>query len=302
MSRKDEGFSLPEKTFTYYILKLFPGAIESYQSIYLDKKEIDVFIPSLNLGIEYDGVYWHKNKLDDDIDKNRLCEEENIELVRIREYGLPNISHICKCFYLTDRGANLSDVIKELIEYISSKYQIKNDISINISKDSKEIMPWYENAKDRINNKRWNVIADYYSDANFVKDHPSKAFIYYCIFNGSVYCNFWYHRNMFYLEISDTQKHFNSVTVEEVINRADGCFKLVIPYFKVGHFSFENETSRIYGLNALEKLYRLSSLGRYSLRFPKKIEYICDNPLWNMIIEQINKKENLYINEDIVAD
>ena len=62
MSRKNESFSLPEKTLTYYMLMLFPDAIESYQSIFLGAKEIDVFIPSLNLGIEYDGEYWHKNK------------------------------------------------------------------------------------------------------------------------------------------------------------------------------------------------------------------------------------------------
>lgn len=303
MSRKEEGFSLPEKTFTYYILKLFPDAIESYQSIFLGAKEIDVFIPSLNFGIEYDGVYWHKNKLDDDIDKNRLCDKENIELVRIRECGLPNISHICKCFYLSDRGINLSDVIIELIEYISSKYQIENDISINISRDNKDIISWYENAKDRIISKRWNVIEYYYSAENFVKEHPSVAsFIYYCIYDGSVYCNFWYHRNMYYLEISDSQKHFNIKTIEEVINKPDGCFKQMIVYFRVGHFSFENETSRLYGLKILEKLYRFSTLGRYTLRFPKKTEYIIDNLLWNMIIEQINKKENIYINRDIESD
>lgn len=33
-------------------------------------------IPSLNLGIECDGVYWHKNKLNNSIDKKR--EEENM--------------------------------------------------------------------------------------------------------------------------------------------------------------------------------------------------------------------------------
>lgn len=298
MSRKNESFSLPEKTLTYYMLMLFPDAIESYQSIFLGAKEIDVFIPSLNLGIEYDGEYWHKNKLDD-IDKNNLCEDENIELIRIREYGLPDISHLCKCFYLTDRGSNLSDVIKELVGYICSKYKVENDISINISRDSKEIMSWYENAKVRTINKRWNEIVNYYSDFSFIKEHPSKAFIYYTISDDNNVFNFWFYKNIVYTEISDIKKNFRCNTADSIIERVNGLFKLIISYFKVGLFCFENEASRTRGLHMLEKIYHHSSIGRYSLKSPKKIEYIYDNPLWNMVIAQVNSRSDLYLNEDI---
>ena len=302
MSRKEEGFSLPEKTLTYYMLMLFPDAIESYQSIFLGSKEIDIFIPSLNLGIEYDGGYWHKNKLDDDIDKNNLCEDENIELIRIREYGLPDISHMCKCFYLTDRGSNLSDVIKELVGYICSKYKVENAISINISRDSKEIMSWYENAKERTINKRWNEIVNYYSDSSFIKEHPSKAFIYYTISDDNNIFVFWFYKNIVYTEISNIKKNFRCETTDSIIERVNECFKHIISYFKVGLFCFENEASRTHGLNMLEKTYLHSSIGRYSLKFPKKVEYIYDNPLWNMIIAQVNSRNDLYLNEDIEVE
>ncbi|MBK5241921.1 hypothetical protein [Clostridium sp.] len=299
MSRKEEGFSLPEKTLTYYMLMLFPEAIESYQSIFLGAKEIDVFIPSLNLGIEYDGGYWHKNKLDDDIAKNSLCEDENIELIRIREYGLPDISHICKCFYLTNKGSNLSDVIKELVGYICSKYKVENGISINISRDSKEIMLWYENAKERTINKRWNEIVNYYSDSSFIKPHPLKAFIYYTISDGNNIFVFWFYKNIVYTEITDIKNTFRCETADCIIEKVNESFKHIISYFKVGLFCFENEVSRTRGLNVLEKIYLHSTLGRYSLKFPKKVEYIYDNPLWNMMIEQVNSRNDLYMNEDV---
>ena len=35
------------------------------------KEEIDIYIPSLNLAIEFDGFYWHKNKFERDINKTK---------------------------------------------------------------------------------------------------------------------------------------------------------------------------------------------------------------------------------------
>ena len=32
--------------------------------------EIDIYLPDLKLGIEYDGCYWHKDKEDEDRQKN----------------------------------------------------------------------------------------------------------------------------------------------------------------------------------------------------------------------------------------
>ena len=58
----------------------------------IDGKEIDFFIPSLNLGIEYDGAYYHKNKLTVDIDKNKFFLKKNIKIVRLRRTPLEKIS------------------------------------------------------------------------------------------------------------------------------------------------------------------------------------------------------------------
>lgn len=49
--------------------------------------ELDIYIPSLNIGIEYDGDYWHSlpDMIERDEEKNNLCKEKNINLIRVKE-------------------------------------------------------------------------------------------------------------------------------------------------------------------------------------------------------------------------
>lgn len=53
--------------------------------------EVDVYVPELGLGIEYDGVFWHSDKVDRDKKKNEELAEELV-LIRVREKGLKKIS------------------------------------------------------------------------------------------------------------------------------------------------------------------------------------------------------------------
>ena len=48
-------------------------------------KELDVYISSLNIGIEYDG-YWHKNQknIDNDLSKNKHFNDLGVNLIRVR--------------------------------------------------------------------------------------------------------------------------------------------------------------------------------------------------------------------------
>lgn len=49
--------------------------------------ELDIFIPSLNLGIEYDGDYWHSlpDMIERDKKKDLACKTKGIKLLRIKE-------------------------------------------------------------------------------------------------------------------------------------------------------------------------------------------------------------------------
>jgi len=54
--------------------------------------EVDIFVPSLNLAIEYDGWYWHKSKTKKDRAKQQDIENAGIRLLRVREMPLPKIT------------------------------------------------------------------------------------------------------------------------------------------------------------------------------------------------------------------
>jgi hypothetical protein len=54
--------------------------------------ECDILIPSIKMGVEYDGSYWHKNKLEKDKIKNKKLKSLNFDLIRVREEPLKIIT------------------------------------------------------------------------------------------------------------------------------------------------------------------------------------------------------------------
>lgn len=75
------------------------NVIHSYRPPWLGRKEIDIYFPDYNLGIEYNGsVTHHSNVLEDmfydnrrkpstyHLDKYNICKENNVELIHIFEF------------------------------------------------------------------------------------------------------------------------------------------------------------------------------------------------------------------------
>ena len=58
---KERKTSMPEKAVYFYVLKYFKDAIDNYKAVWLGKSEIDIYVPSLRLAIEYDGERWHQD-------------------------------------------------------------------------------------------------------------------------------------------------------------------------------------------------------------------------------------------------
>lgn len=54
--------------------------------------ECDIFIPKYNIAIEVDGKYWHRDKKQSDIKKNKLLTQNNINIIRVREKPLVRLN------------------------------------------------------------------------------------------------------------------------------------------------------------------------------------------------------------------
>ena len=91
-------YSQKEKEVLEFVRSIYKGEVIENDRTQLNGKELDIFIPALNLGIEFDGDYWHSKegaKEKDEI-KDSLCEERGIKLLRIKESEWDNNSEMVK--------------------------------------------------------------------------------------------------------------------------------------------------------------------------------------------------------------
>ena len=79
--------SIAEQICFYYISSVLPDAVNPYKELGF---EIDIYIPSLRIGFEYDGSYTHRNRLDKDNEKDDMAANNGIRLFRMRPAILPN--------------------------------------------------------------------------------------------------------------------------------------------------------------------------------------------------------------------
>lgn len=83
-----------ELKFYNFFKYIFPNTKSSHNLNHNNKNvEIDIFIPEIGLCIEYDGFYFHSDQYHTQLDtkKNNIVKSKNLDLIRIREKGLPKI-------------------------------------------------------------------------------------------------------------------------------------------------------------------------------------------------------------------
>lgn len=95
---KRKKSSFPEQAIYYYVKSVFPEAINGYkdEEVLGKRMELDIFIPSTNVGIEYDGRVFHgKQSHEKDDRKYELCHSHGIKLIRISEDEPATVSRLC---------------------------------------------------------------------------------------------------------------------------------------------------------------------------------------------------------------
>ncbi len=139
---KERHISLPEKIIFYYIHKWLVESVENYRTEWLGKRELDIYIPSYKVGIEYDGSAWHDREKD--LIKDKLCFNQGVKLLRIREPGCTDLNSTSVLFNIpkdvqTDIG--IKKAIEFIFEYVKTNYHCFIPVpSVDISRDLSEIV------------------------------------------------------------------------------------------------------------------------------------------------------------------
>lgn len=149
--------SFPEYAVLYYINKYFPSATK----LKTEKiSEIDIYIPKLKVGIEYDGPA-HMKSVKKDIEKSNACEKEGIKLIRIRDCECPILNDNSYKIILANDSFEALDVgIIELLKYLN----ISDNIDVNIKRDYMEISDNYIKSIDLDWYNMYEKLEEYYNE------------------------------------------------------------------------------------------------------------------------------------------
>ena len=155
--------SFPEQAIFYFVKKYYPDAINR------DKThgfELDIFVPSINYAVEYDGKRWHQD-ISKDLEKIEKCKGV-VKLIRVREKGCPKlVSNDCEIIHTSGNiDTSLERAIKEVL------------LIIGVEKPNVDIKT---NKNDIISNYRKGVL-----DESLAALHPEIAKEWHPTKNGKL--------------------------------------------------------------------------------------------------------------------
>lgn len=129
----DKNISGKEILLFKIIREIYDGEI--IQQYKVDRKEIDIFLPEINLGFEFNGLRWYSEiyrQSNYHLEKTKLCEKHNIRLIHIFEDDFDFKLDIIKS--IISNSIKLSNKIfarKTTIRKIEDKKTIKEFLDNN---------------------------------------------------------------------------------------------------------------------------------------------------------------------------
>lgn len=150
--------SFPEQAVLFYIRKVFPSATKLKTR---EISEIDIYIPELKIGIEYDGPT-HSRTIKKDIAKSIACKQQGIDLIRIRDCSCPIINDESYKITLFDDSFEAQD--KGIIELLGHIKPSENLISVDVKRDYIEISDNYIKSIDLDWYLMYEKLREYYKE------------------------------------------------------------------------------------------------------------------------------------------
>lgn len=179
--------SFAEQAVYFYVKKLYPDAVNRYKEIFTNGMELDIFIPSIKVAIEYDGEAWHKSdKAEREKKKYQICQEKGIKLIRlIEKMRQGERIHADEGISIEDgpmyEPLHLQKAIRILIDELDPEsnqwtrkkpYHVHSDIDINSWRDEAEIREYMTVIKGSLAEKYPGLASewDYEYNGNLTPD------------------------------------------------------------------------------------------------------------------------------------
>ena len=177
---KEGGTSFAEQALCYYINTIIPT-----KNRYIHKGvEIDIFIPSLNVGIEYDGLYYHNSAkaLTKEKYKTETLTRDGIRLIRIKESSeFKVLGDVIYTVYSSDY-----QYLEYAIENVLLLLSIDIKLDFNIDRDRIKILERY------MINEKANSIVTLHPQIASQWDYEKNGTIKPEYIRGSSNIKFWW--------------------------------------------------------------------------------------------------------------
>ena len=171
--------SFPEQAFFYYVKKKYPDAINRYKDMFDNSMELDVYIPSIRLGIEYDGARWHRTEAEHirESQKYEICKNHKITLFRVKEQAVEWNDVADGIYYINNKRdrKELAQVIQAIINSIDTEVDFwtrKNsakmiaDTAVDLETDANEIRRYLIPISNSIVELRADLVDDWDYEKN----------------------------------------------------------------------------------------------------------------------------------------
>ncbi len=145
MCTKYTRTSFPEQAIFFYIKKYYRSAINTYKDIFDNGMELDIYIPTIKTGVEYDGIFWHESRKSTKRAEMKYdtCKKNNIRLIRINEDTLNNSKDYCDELLFCDFSHKEFYKIDETVSLLLELLGYSGKVNINTRRDEIAIKEKY---------------------------------------------------------------------------------------------------------------------------------------------------------------
>ena len=140
------------------------------------KTEIDIFIKDINVGIEYDGSYYHKDKIIKDKNKNIFLKKYIKKLIRVRTKPLKKLSNLDVIVKYDElKKTDLNNIVNSIYNFCNYKQKvlIKNYLKLTSFVNEKSYKKYLSYFPSPVPNKSLASLGDkFIKEWNYKKNYP----------------------------------------------------------------------------------------------------------------------------------